>query len=55
MHSLRGKLAVVWLLSVMASIALAIVMSQLYAQSSSSHLARAKDQVAQACDQIRNA
>ncbi len=55
MHSLRAKLAVVWILSVMASIALAIVMSQLYAQSSSSHLARAEDQVAQACDQIRDA
>ncbi len=55
MHSLRAKLAVVWILSVMASIALAIVMSQLYAQSSSSHLARAEDQVAQGCDQIRDA
>ncbi len=55
MHSLRAKLAVVWVLSVLASIALAIVLSQLYAQSSSSHLARAEDQAARACEQIRDA
>ncbi len=55
MHSLRAKLAVVWALSVMASIAIAMVMSQLYAQSSSSHLARAEDQVVHACNGIRDA
>ena len=53
MRSLRARLAVVWALSVIASIALAVLMSQLYAQSFSLNVARAQDRVAHACDEIR--
>ena len=55
MRSLRARLAVVWVLSVLASIALAMLMSQLYAQSAVLNLARTEDQVAGACDEIRDA
>ena len=55
MRSLRARLAVVWMLSALASIALAVLMSQLYAQSASANVARAVDQVAGSCDQIRDA
>lgn len=55
MRSLRARLAVVWVLSVFASTALAVLMSQLYAQSTSLNVARTEDQVARACDEIRNA
>ncbi|WP_419728611.1 sensor histidine kinase [Lichenicola sp.] len=55
MRSLRARLAVVWVLSALASIALAVLMSQLYAQSASANVANAEDRVAGACDQIRDA
>lgn len=55
MRSLRARLAVVWMLSVLASVALAVLMSQLYAQSSSANVARAEDQVGGACEKIRDA
>jgi signal transduction histidine kinase len=52
-HSLRARLAVVLMLSIGASIALAVLMSRLYAQSLSLTEARAEDQAARACDEIR--
>lgn len=54
-RSLRVRLAAVLVLSVAASLAVAVLMLQLYTRSSTQTLARARDQVTSACEDVRAA
>ena len=54
MHSLRVRLFGLWALSLAASIAVALLLLQLYQQSTQAQVARAEAVVARACDLIRD-
>jgi signal transduction histidine kinase len=54
LHSLRFRLAGLWLLSLVASIAVGVLLVQLYRQSTEAQVERAEAVVAQACDLIRD-
>lgn len=53
MHSLKSRLVAVWTLSLLASLAVALLLLQLYRQSASAELGRAEAVSARACDLIR--
>eukprot|EP01037_Dinobryon_pediforme_P011493 gene11493-11589_t len=52
MTSLRARLFAVWALSLAASIAVGVLLLQLYQLSNASLVARAEDELARACDRI---
>ena len=52
MRSLRSRLLVLWALSLAASVAVGLLLVQLYRQSSSAETSRAEAALSQACDAI---
>ena len=54
MHSLRSRLLVLWLLSLLACAAVGVLLVQLYARSTSAQTGQAEAVVARACDLIRD-
>ena len=54
MHSLKLRLLGLWALSLVASVAVGILLIQLYRQSTQAQVGRAEAVVARACDLIRD-
>ena len=54
MHSLRSRLLVLWLLSLLACAAVGVLLVQLYARSTTAQTGQAEAVVARACDLIRD-
>ena len=53
-HSLRSRLIVLWVMSLVACIAVSVLLIQLYRQSTAAQVGRAEAVVAHACDLIRD-
>ncbi len=54
MHSLRSRLIALWLMSLIACVAVGVLLVQLYRQSTAAQVDRAEAVVAHACDLIRD-
>jgi signal transduction histidine kinase len=54
MHSLRSRLIALWLMSLVACVAVSLLLVQLYRQSTAAQVGRAEAVVAHACDLIRD-
>jgi signal transduction histidine kinase len=54
MHSLRSRLIALWVISLVACVAVSLLLVQLYRQSTAAQVGRAEAVVAHACDLIRD-